>query len=111
MKGFGTDESAIIGIIGKRTPTQMQQISQAYKASYGKSLDDAFESETSGHFGDLCCGLTRPLALFDAECVKNAIKGTFRMFSPLFFLILPIPIENISFFGHPWMLSIESTLV
>jgi len=35
-KGFGTDEKAIINVLGKRTDAQRQQIAQAFKASFGK---------------------------------------------------------------------------
>jgi hypothetical protein len=36
MKGMGTDEKAIINVLGKRTDSQRQQIAQAFKASFGK---------------------------------------------------------------------------
>jgi hypothetical protein len=36
MKGFGTDEEAIIKVVTRRTDAQRQQIVQAFKASFGK---------------------------------------------------------------------------
>lgn len=36
MKGFGTDEAAIINILAKRTNNQRQQIAQAFKSGYGR---------------------------------------------------------------------------
>jgi len=36
MKGFGTDEAAIINIVTKRTNNQRMQIAQAFKSAYGK---------------------------------------------------------------------------
>ena len=40
MKGWGTDESAIIEVLGKRTDDQRQRIATAYKQAYGKVLLD-----------------------------------------------------------------------
>lgn len=76
MKGLGTDEAALIAILGKRSPRQMEQIRQAFKASYGHDLAHQLISETSGNFGKLCFGLSMSLAEFSAESVKAAIKGT-----------------------------------
>lgn len=36
MKGFGTDEKALISILCHRTSSQRTAINQAYKSSYGK---------------------------------------------------------------------------
>lgn len=36
MKGFGTDEKAIIAVLCRRTNAQRQQIAHEFKAMYGK---------------------------------------------------------------------------
>jgi len=38
MKGIGTDETALIDVLCKRTYDQRLEISRAYKASYGKVI-------------------------------------------------------------------------
>lgn len=53
----------------------MQQVSQGFKASYGKSLTDTVNSEVSGDFGSLCLSLCLSLAEFDATCINKAIDG------------------------------------
>ncbi|GER51823.1 annexin [Striga asiatica] len=50
MKGMGTNDSALIRIIVTRAEIDMQYIKAEYHRKYGKSLDDAVHSETSGHY-------------------------------------------------------------
>jgi len=48
--GWGTDESAIIAIMGQRNAVQRQQIRQAYQDIYKEDLIKRLESELSGDF-------------------------------------------------------------
>lgn len=48
--GWGTDESAIIAIMGHRNATQRQQIRQIYEDMYEEDLIKRLESELSGNF-------------------------------------------------------------
>ncbi|CAL5196333.1 unnamed protein product [Lathyrus oleraceus] len=50
VKGCGTDESAIIAIMGHRNATQRQQIRQIYEDMYEEDLIKRLESELSGNF-------------------------------------------------------------
>ncbi|RHN40238.1 putative annexin [Medicago truncatula] len=50
VKGWGTDESAIIAIMGQRNAVQRQQIRQAYQDIYQEDLIKRLESELSGNF-------------------------------------------------------------
>jgi len=73
MKGLGTDEKALISVLGKYPPLQMNQIIKSYTSNYGKRLVDDVKSDTSGDFGKLACALSMSIADYDVKCLHNAI--------------------------------------
>ncbi|XP_798157.3 annexin A4 [Strongylocentrotus purpuratus] len=75
MKGLGTDEKAIINIICYRTNAQRQEIKIHYKTAFGRDLLDDLKSELGGDFEDVILGLMDTPAMFDARCLKRAMKG------------------------------------
>ncbi|XP_027235567.2 annexin B9 isoform X4 [Penaeus vannamei] len=75
MKGFGTDEAAIIAILSRRTSDQRQQIMLKYQQSYGRDLVKDLKSELSGKFEDTILALMTPLPLFLAKEINHAIAG------------------------------------
>ncbi|XP_072016628.1 annexin A4-like [Amphiura filiformis] len=75
MKGMGTDENAIIEVLGNRSNGQRQEIRVQYKTAFGRDLIDDLKSELRGDFEDVIMGLMDPPALFDARCLKKAMKG------------------------------------
>ncbi|MEQ8982354.1 MAG: annexin, partial [Deltaproteobacteria bacterium] len=50
IDGWGTDEAALIRILGKRSKGQLAATAKAYEAMYGESLQDAVKGDTSGWF-------------------------------------------------------------
>ncbi|XP_026795003.3 annexin A11a isoform X1 [Pangasianodon hypophthalmus] len=75
MKGFGTDEQAIINLLGSRSNRQRVPLLVAYKTSYGKDLVKDLKSELSGNFEKLVLAMLKTPAQFDAAELKEAIKG------------------------------------
>ncbi|XP_050729632.1 annexin B9-like isoform X3 [Eriocheir sinensis] len=75
MKGLGTDEAAIIGVLSHRTSDQRQQILLKYQQAYGRDLIKDLKSELSGKFEDTIIALMTPLPLYLAHEVHNAIQG------------------------------------
>ena len=50
MKGLGTADTTLIRIIVTRAEIDMHYIKAEYRKKYGKTLNDAIHSETSGHY-------------------------------------------------------------
>uniref|UniRef100_A0A670IHX3 Annexin n=1 Tax=Podarcis muralis TaxID=64176 RepID=A0A670IHX3_PODMU len=75
MKGFGTDEDAIIEVVTQRSNTQRQEIIQAYKSHYGRDLIADLKSEISGPLAKVILGLMMTPAQYDAKQLKKAMEG------------------------------------
>ncbi|TNN78496.1 Annexin A11 [Liparis tanakae] len=75
MKGFGTDEQAIIELLGSRSNRQRVPLLRAYKTSYGKDLVKDLTSELSGDFRKLVLSTLKTPTEFDASELHFAIKG------------------------------------
>ncbi|KAK4483547.1 hypothetical protein RD792_010745 [Penstemon davidsonii] len=84
VQGWGTDEKAIISILGHRNPIQRKKIRQAYEELYEEDLVKRLESELSGDFEFLVAlvsiyrykgeEINSRLANSEADILHDAIK-------------------------------------
>ncbi|XP_043199208.1 annexin A7-like isoform X2 [Amphibalanus amphitrite] len=75
MKGFGTNEQAIIDVLCKRSNAQRQQITIAYKSGYGRDLLKDLKSELGGDFEDVILAMMMPPYEFLAQQLHSAMSG------------------------------------
>ncbi|XP_012978630.2 annexin A7 isoform X2 [Mesocricetus auratus] len=75
MKGFGTDEQAIVDVVCSRSNDQRQQIKAAFKTMYGKDLIKDLKSELSGNMEELILALFMPSTYYDAWSLRKAMQG------------------------------------
>jgi len=75
MKGFGTDEAAMIRILSKPDPLQMALLRNTYTQRIGRNLENDIHSETSSYFREGLLALVRGPLMQDVHNIHNAIKG------------------------------------
>ncbi|XP_070182546.1 annexin A6-like [Littorina saxatilis] len=59
VKGLGTNEAVLIGILCTANPKELAAVKEKYKKTYGEDLDKALKGDTSGGFADLLLALSK----------------------------------------------------
>ncbi|OAA73833.1 annexin A7 [Cordyceps fumosorosea ARSEF 2679] len=75
MKGFGTDEKALIHILSNKDPLQVDAIREAFHRNLRRNLIDDLKSETSGYFERGLLQLARGPLLADVYNLFDAMSG------------------------------------
>ncbi|XP_058107036.1 annexin D3-like [Magnolia sinica] len=74
FQGWGVDKKAIISILGHRTASQREKISQTYEELYQESLIDRLNSKISGDFGKAVILWTVDPPQRDAKLAREALR-------------------------------------
>uniref|UniRef100_A0A8C6PER5 Annexin n=1 Tax=Nothobranchius furzeri TaxID=105023 RepID=A0A8C6PER5_NOTFU len=75
IKAKGVDENTIIEVLVKRSNDQRQQIKEAYLKATGKPLETALKNALKGDLEDVVLALLKTPAQYDAQQLKQAMKG------------------------------------
>ncbi|KAL2120951.1 hypothetical protein VTJ04DRAFT_4978 [Mycothermus thermophilus] len=75
MRGFGTDEKALIRILATKDPLQIATIRDAYTRLHRRDLIADLKSETSGWFEAGLVQLARGPLLTDVYLLRDAMEG------------------------------------
>ncbi|KAL1840662.1 hypothetical protein VTJ49DRAFT_212 [Mycothermus thermophilus] len=75
MRGFGTDEKALIRILATKDPLQIATIRDAYTRLHRRDLVADLKSETSGWFEAGLIALARGPLLADVHLLREAMAG------------------------------------
>ncbi|XP_068684036.1 uncharacterized protein [Montipora foliosa] len=75
MKGFGSDEDAIVAVLGSRTHEQRQEIAAKFQQEYDKNLTEELKSDLGGKFEDAIVALMSSPELYDANSLRDAMSG------------------------------------
>ncbi|GAW18155.1 hypothetical protein ANO14919_076290 [Xylariales sp. No.14919] len=75
MKGFGTNEKALIQVLANKDPLQVEAIKAAYSRLFNRNLEKDIKSETSSYFElGLVAIISGPL-LHDVHLLHSAMDG------------------------------------
>lgn len=75
MRGVGTDENQLISILAERSNAQRVEVRLRYKTMFGKDLMNDLKSELSGNLEECLLALMEPSVLYDAKCLRRAMRG------------------------------------
>ncbi|XP_074286477.1 annexin D3 [Silene latifolia] len=79
--GLGTDEEAVIRVLGHRNESQRKKIRETYQQLYNKSLIHDLHSELSGHFLNAISLWTYDPSERDARLINDALKKKGSIFA------------------------------
>merc|ERR1719419_1707003 len=75
MKGFGTDEKALIDIVATRSWKQLKEIEDMFKTAFGRDLKDDIKSELKGNLEQVVLARFLSPDELDAVMLRKAMKG------------------------------------
>ncbi len=60
VKGFGTDDKALISVICGRTKPHLRCVDRIYHEKYSQGIREAIQGDTSGYYKDFLVAVVAP---------------------------------------------------
>jgi len=76
MDGMGTNESAIIRVVTRRTSDERQLIKEAFEEKYGEPLIEKIKAELGGAFEEAVVALMDKKEVYEAKQLHKAMLGS-----------------------------------
>lgn len=110
MKGLGTNEAALIQVLSKPDPLQINLLKNTYNQRFGRNLEKDIWSETSKHFREGLMAIVRGPLLQDVHNVHESIAGIGTKESLLNEVLLGRSNADIRAIKHAYQLQYKHTL-
>ena len=75
MKGFGTDEAALVRVLAHFPGPEMTHLKSTFQQRHQRSLERDVEKETSGYFETCLLAILRGPLMQDVHLLNKALKG------------------------------------
>ena len=75
MKGFGTDEAALIRVLARLSPLEVPALKETFRQRHGRDLENDVRKEVSGYFELCLLSILRGPLQQDVWCLDKALKG------------------------------------
>jgi len=72
---LGTDEDAVVQVIGNHNSEQRIEIATRFKQAYGRDLIEVIKSELGGDFEDVVVSMLTPPVMLDVQELNEALSG------------------------------------
>lgn len=95
MKGFGTDEDAIVDVLTARSNWQRQEIEAVYKREFGRDLIEDLKDELGGKFESLMVALVRSPYEFLCRELNKAMDGMGTDESTIVEILAPLTADQV----------------
>jgi len=75
MKGLGTDDNTLIGVITTRSRRHLQAVKAVYPQNHKNTLEKDIKGDTSGHYEDILLAMITDRNDYLASLVSQSVKG------------------------------------
>ncbi|CAK9296342.1 unnamed protein product [Gordionus sp. m RMFG-2023] len=111
LAGMGTNIDTLVAVMSSRSNLQRIQAAHAYKANYRRDLLQHIKSDTNRKFEKMMVALLTPAAEYDAELVRESVKGLGTDLDTLFEVLFTRSPRQIKMMGAAYNRKFKRNLI